>query len=214
MQPELPAPRIVLLGPGNEERTITLVPLPYVVGRSSACDLSLTDALVSSRHGEFLATTDGLAFRDLESRNGSRLNGSRLPVNEIVPLRKGDRIQIGSTQLVVESTGESALSQPPEAYTTGKAPKPAGFQQGVEPAEAVWREKRRKDRVRRQVAGMVRLAWADVWDAVRLTDVLEAAAVPRRPSFAVGGKSDGMDPAATGSERGLLELGKPKRTRR
>ena len=47
-----------------------------------------------------------------------------------------------------------------------------------------------------------------------LTDVLEAAAVPRRPSFAVGGKSDGMDPAATGSERGLLELGKPKRTRR
>ncbi len=77
----------------------------------------------------------------------------------------------------------------------------AGFQEGLEPTDAVWREKRREDRVRRRAAGVVRLVWSDLWDRDLLVSLLEAAGVPRRQLFVTGPRSLRSDPDAAGSER-------------
>lgn len=51
---------------------------------------------------------------------------------------------------------------------------------GGDPAEVVWREKRREDRLRRQVDRVVRLITADVHRPVVLAGILDDAGVPRR----------------------------------
>lgn len=57
------------------------------------------------------------------------------------------------------------------------------YSQG-DPAEVAWREKRREDRLRRQVAGVVRILSADVAKPERLAKLLLEAGVPReRPGY-------------------------------
>jgi hypothetical protein len=68
---------------------------------------------------------------------------------------------------------------------------------GPEPSDALWREKRREDRVRRQADGMVRLVWTDLTDHPRLVRLLQAAGVPRRVAFGPG--SGRPDPVVSGS---------------
>jgi hypothetical protein len=72
------------------------------------------------------------------------------------------------------------------------------FQEGVDPAEAVWREKRREDRVRRQADGVVRLVWSDISNRARLMSLLASAGVPRRSS-AFGPGNGRSEPDTTGS---------------
>ncbi len=68
-----------------------------VVGRLSDCQVRLVDANVSRRHAAFIRIDDGWAIEDLESTNGTRLNGQ--PVTR-ARLRDGDVIEIGVTQFV------------------------------------------------------------------------------------------------------------------
>jgi len=70
----------------------------FAGGRSPDCQLVLDDQYVSSRH--FQLEWDGarFRFRDLGSSNGSWINGVRV---EEVPLKEGDIISVGSTQLRV-----------------------------------------------------------------------------------------------------------------
>ncbi|MDO8950684.1 MAG: DUF3662 and FHA domain-containing protein [Actinomycetota bacterium] len=68
-----------------------------VVGRLSDCQVRLADANVSRRHAAFISIDDGWAIEDLDSTNGTRLNG--LPVTR-ARLSDGDVIEIGLTQLV------------------------------------------------------------------------------------------------------------------
>ncbi len=73
---------------------------PIVVGRSPEAGLVLADAEVSRRHARF-ETERGVVFvRDLQSRNGTFLNGRRL--SDAIEVRVGDAIDVGTTRLVVE----------------------------------------------------------------------------------------------------------------
>jgi hypothetical protein len=65
------------------------------IGRSSSCDIVLTDSCVSSRHA-WIGLVDGkVTLRDLKSRNGTFLNAQlRSSISE-VQLRAGDTIFIG-----------------------------------------------------------------------------------------------------------------------
>jgi hypothetical protein len=66
------------------------------IGRSSSCELVLTDDAVSRRHAE-IALRGGLcAIRDLGSCNGTYVNGR--PVTR-ARLRRGDELQLGETLL-------------------------------------------------------------------------------------------------------------------
>jgi hypothetical protein len=71
-----------------------------VIGRSRDCDVVLGDGNVSRRHAEVRPTDSGWAVNDLGSTNGVLLNGRR--VDGSAPLRAGDRIEVGTTELRFE----------------------------------------------------------------------------------------------------------------
>lgn len=75
--------------------------VPFDVGREKdGGGLVLADAEVSRRHARF-ELRDGIVFlRDLESRNGTFLNGER--VTEPIEIRVGDEIDVGTTRVRVE----------------------------------------------------------------------------------------------------------------
>ncbi len=70
-----------------------------VVGRDVACDFVVHDARVSRRHLEIEPEGALLRFRDLDSSNGTTLNGKTVGAGE---LGLGDVVGIGDSELVVE----------------------------------------------------------------------------------------------------------------
>ncbi|HEY1687378.1 MAG TPA: DUF3662 and FHA domain-containing protein [Solirubrobacteraceae bacterium] len=83
----------------NGERT--LLPVSGgVLGRSRECDIVLDDSSVSRRHAEVRPGPSGWTIADLGSTNGLRVRGR--PIHGIEQLHPGDRIEIGSTEIVFE----------------------------------------------------------------------------------------------------------------
>ncbi len=70
-----------------------------VIGRSRRCDIVLTDPNVSRQHAEIRKQDDGFMLLDLGSTNGTRVN--RRDVKQVV-LQHGDRIELGTTELLFE----------------------------------------------------------------------------------------------------------------
>jgi FHA domain-containing protein len=95
-----PAARLRELRPNGTQREITLDGAPLTIGRASDNGLVINDSRVSRHHARLQARRGTLVFTDLESTNGSRVNGGRVAE---VALGEGDRIEIGDTVLVVES---------------------------------------------------------------------------------------------------------------
>jgi len=65
---------------------------PLVIGRSDDCDISLPDRQVSRMHTKIVWVGDGYQVEDLDSKNGTHLNGQE--VTRPMSLRDGDEIQI------------------------------------------------------------------------------------------------------------------------
>lgn len=74
---------------------VRAVPARMLVGRSATCFLRLSDAQVSGEHALVQWTGQGWVLRDLGSRNGTHLNGRRLPVAASSPLARGSQIAFG-----------------------------------------------------------------------------------------------------------------------
>lgn len=92
---------------------------PQLIGRSSEA-LPISDTTVSRRHAELTPDNGRWFLRDLESANGTFVNGTRI-TTERVELSPGDQIRCGSTLLVFALTPDdrrtSAISMlPDEAF--------------------------------------------------------------------------------------------------
>ncbi|MGA7569788.1 MAG: FHA domain-containing protein [Candidatus Aquilonibacter sp.] len=83
---------------GRERRFEGLCPLS--IGRDSSCELVLADVEASRKHARLEAAGGVVFVRDLESRNGTFLNGRRL--KSAIEVREGDEIDVGTTRLIVE----------------------------------------------------------------------------------------------------------------
>jgi hypothetical protein len=70
-----------------------------VLGRSRECDIQLADPNVSRRHAELRQEGATYWIVDLDSTNGTEVNGQRTSRSK---LEAGDRIMIGSTELVFD----------------------------------------------------------------------------------------------------------------
>jgi hypothetical protein len=81
-------------------RRLALPPEGGVIGRSRDCDVVLEDTGVSRRHAELRPGARGWVVSDLGSTNGVRVNGQ--DVHGAHPLQAGDRIALGSTQVVFD----------------------------------------------------------------------------------------------------------------
>lgn len=89
-------------------RTFPLVPGIAVLGRHSANAVSLSDPRASRRHCQLVVTEAGAQLSDLESGNGTLVNGLTI---QSITLQSGDRIQLGDTVLAysADAPGGSAL---------------------------------------------------------------------------------------------------------
>jgi hypothetical protein len=81
-------------------RRLPIPPRGATIGRSRDCDVVLDDAGISRRHAEIKPSADGWTVADLGSTNGVRLNGA--PVRGAYELQAGDRVEIGSTEIVFQ----------------------------------------------------------------------------------------------------------------
>src|SRR5688572_10220226 len=86
--------------PGARERRVELTGSPVRIGRGRQHQVVLLDEYASATHAEILAAPDGRRVRDLDSTNGTELNGRPLVGGTPVALRDGDVLQIGSCSLV------------------------------------------------------------------------------------------------------------------
>ncbi|WIM92736.1 FHA domain-containing protein [Actinoplanes oblitus] len=90
--------------PGPGPATITVAgrrhPLnPYgtTLGRDPACDVVLASDLVSRRHAVIRRRGSGFEIEDLDSSNGTRVNGT--PISGAYPLRSGDQLELADLKI-------------------------------------------------------------------------------------------------------------------
>ncbi|UCD74236.1 MAG: FHA domain-containing protein, partial [Phycisphaerales bacterium] len=108
---ELPAVLVlhVLQGPDRGMRFELPADEPQLIGRSSEA-LPLKDTTVSRRHAELTPDGGRWFLRDLDSSNGTFVNGQ--PIDDRVELAAGDQIRCGSTLLVFTITPEEPKPSP------------------------------------------------------------------------------------------------------
>jgi len=84
-------PTLVLIA-GAPPRSYPLIAEETVLGRAPGSSIAIPDPLVSSRHLKIVRRGEVYAAVDLESGNGTRVNGVKVTSRE---LKQGDQIQIG-----------------------------------------------------------------------------------------------------------------------
>lgn len=87
---------------GCRGERISLAELPCVVGKmQDYVDQVLDDASVSRMHARFSLDREGkMTVRDLNSSNGTWLNGERLQPNESRVLQQGDHVRLGRMEFL------------------------------------------------------------------------------------------------------------------
>jgi len=94
-----------------------------IMGRSSKADITLRDMGISRIHCQ--VTNDGTRclLEDLNSKNGTLVNGERIATS--TALQNGDVIRIGTSALRVRVVTEDAGQEIPPVYEAGPAAAPA-----------------------------------------------------------------------------------------
>ena len=112
-------PALVLLADGKETR-YALEGRPFTVGRSTECDLQVSEERASRRHFTVEPTERGWVLRDLDSSNGTALNGYGISQALLTP---GDVIELGGMEFRFDGDGAAPPPRAPRAPR--KAPSPA-----------------------------------------------------------------------------------------
>jgi sigma-B regulation protein RsbU (phosphoserine phosphatase) len=71
------------------------------IGRASDCAIPVKDRYLSRKHAEIVAVNGSWILKDLGSANGTYINGARMERDH--PLKTGDRIRLGDTEIVFEA---------------------------------------------------------------------------------------------------------------
>jgi pSer/pThr/pTyr-binding forkhead associated (FHA) protein len=86
--------RLVVLSAGKSQgKAIPVTRFPFLIGRDPACQLRPGSGLVSGRHCALLVREGRLFVRDLNSTNGTLLDGVAL--RDERQLKGGERIEVG-----------------------------------------------------------------------------------------------------------------------
>ncbi len=99
--------RLVVRRQAQPGRVYLLDGARFVLGRDAANEVVVDDPFISRRHAEIVWDGDAYVLRDLGSRNGTRVNGSRLSAP--VRLKHGDVITLGDATFVFQLTDETLL---------------------------------------------------------------------------------------------------------
>ncbi|MCW8137323.1 MAG: protein kinase [Planctomycetota bacterium] len=120
----------IIHGPGSGQVLPIPSGQPVSLGRSGASSYAFDDPLLSRKHCAVECRGDLCRIVDLQSRNGTFVNGQRVGAQL---LRLGDRIKIGNVVFEVCPVGAQPI-QPPPSMTGGRpvgAPGPGALGQTV-----------------------------------------------------------------------------------
>ena len=112
--------RLVIKTVGFDNRAIELRLGVNRVGRDASNDFPITHSTVSTYHCEFILSNDGIVLHDLDSTNGSFVNGQ--PVAEVW-LEPGQTVRLGDVEMTVETTDITVSI--PKFERAAPPPKPA-----------------------------------------------------------------------------------------
>jgi len=81
------------LQPPDQVQDILIDKFPFVIGRRSDSDYALPLAFISRHHCQFMVDGNQVLVQDLESYNGTFVNGR--PASPPLPVAHGDEISLG-----------------------------------------------------------------------------------------------------------------------
>lgn len=91
--------RLVLVSTENPAQRIKITRANCLIGRNPACDITLDHGSVSRQHCLLHLTDRGLHLKDLDTTNGTKVNGIAMTEGYVSP---GDRVTIGHLLYVLE----------------------------------------------------------------------------------------------------------------
>ncbi len=107
----------------DKGRTFRELPTPVTIGREEGNVLRLNDERVSRFHAKVQADSGEIILTDLESTNGTRVNGN---VVQIRRLRPGDRVGVGRSLLLFGTEAEIAARHAALIASAGMPTQSAG----------------------------------------------------------------------------------------
>src|SRR5580693_721150 len=109
--------KLVILNQGMTGRTFDLIVERTTVGRVEDNTFQIADGSVSSHHAEILLRGSDIVIKDLNSTNGSFINGEK--ITETV-LKPGQVLRFGQVELKIEVEGSAATPSPAPAVPAKK----------------------------------------------------------------------------------------------
>jgi pSer/pThr/pTyr-binding forkhead associated (FHA) protein len=97
----IPVPQISVLYPEDSRQVVQVLKKGIVIGRGPSCDLRLSDVFVSTEHCKIFLKDGKFFIEDLESTNGTTIDGAEITASCAVPLEPGQTIQVGVTVMKV-----------------------------------------------------------------------------------------------------------------
>src|SRR5437588_11770929 len=95
--------------------------MPVTIGREEGNVLRLNDERVSRFHAKIQLDSDDVILTDLDSTNGTRINGNPIQIRR---LRPGDRVGLGRSVLMFGTNEEIAARAAAEKAAARHAPLP------------------------------------------------------------------------------------------
>jgi len=108
-------PKLHILSGILEGKVIDIIEERVTLGRALDNVIRLEDGTISHHHAMILTENGEFKLRDLNSTNGTRVNGARIVESK---LNNGDQVRFGSVEMRFESDSKK-ISQPLPPVRTG-----------------------------------------------------------------------------------------------
>lgn len=102
-------PRLVAMSGPLKGSVFPIGDSEFTLGRDEASAACLEDDLVSTRHCSIRVENEGVVLRDLESTNGTLVNGVTVATKV---LEHGDRLKVGSSTFIYLEREEDLQGEP------------------------------------------------------------------------------------------------------